>query len=389
LLIFLEGDQITASSWVLFAKRKLLDLKAGMARMGRQVAAKRFKIDNDTDISIKSVLGLDEIRIKVEIGLGGLFIADTGGQYEYHADLDHYRYGLKKFDNGLGLKTWYSRVGMSIGRGVAIPQGVSYYKGKVYTVDSIGWMDVWSESGEHLEEVELWSKVNPVGGSSQNYIHIRGDKIFVSANYNGNFYRVYEFDMAYNYVKEFPGPYGSASYGSMAIMSDPANNRLYIANSGFVGQTYGILVHEIDSGDYLGNEPTFGGEAYLCSGLFLYKGILHVADGINLRIIRYQVSDDTVKDVIDCTPFLPSWITLRALAVDDSGIYLTAYKNVPEPTELQVFVKKLSTDGLTEIKTGGVFMGNYNGGTVYGTEPPLAMRFWKPNWMDIKNSENK
>ena len=351
---------------------------------------KRFKVDNDTDISIKSVLGLDEIRIKVEAGLGGLFIADTGGQYEYHADLDHYRYGLKAFNKSLGLKTWYDRTGMSPSWGVAIPQGVSYYKKKVYTVDSIGYLDVWGEGGGYDSEIELWDKVNPVGGKSQNYVHVRGDKIFVSANYNGNFYRVYEFDLDYNYIKEYPGPYGFASYGSTAIAADIQNNRLYIGNTGiYVGEHYEILVHEIDTGTYLGSEPSYGGEDIICGGLFIFQGILYSTDTMNRRIIRHQLSDDTLLDPIDCNPFLPSWIPLRAIAVDDTGIYITAAKLTPGPTELEVFVKKLSLDGTQELRTGGVFMGPYSGGTIYGTDPPLAMRFNHPNWMDIKNSENK
>jgi len=388
LLIFLEGDQITASSWVLFAKRKLLDLKASMARMGQQVATKRFKINNNTDISIKSVLGLDEIKIKVESVMGGLFIADKDGAYEYHGDLDHYRYGLKSFNRTLGLKKWFDPwAHLTWTDHYPSLAGVSYNKGKVYTVDEWGLMNVFKADGAFIQQVILWSLVNPTGGKSQNYIHVRDNQIFVSANYNGNFYRVYKFDSDFNYLFEYPGPYGQASWGSVAIAADITNNRLYIGNDGYyIGEHYEILVHDLTAGTYLGSFSPLGGEDVICGDLCIFAGTLYSADGINRRIIKHDLATGDVLGSIDCNPYLPSWITLRAVRVDETGIWISAYKNTPLSTERYVYIKKIALDGSREIIAPAC---EWMGAAVPGTDPAKALRFGKPGWMDMKNSENK
>ena len=398
--LILQGEG--AANWVPWAKSKLANLRRLMALSGRDLMWERHPLPGEEQGShayVSSQAGREDIRISVIQPSGLLFIADIGGFYEYHDDLgaDHKRYGLKAFDKNLILKKWFDPWGsISPLREYYrySPAGVSYYKNKVYVVDNWGNLDIFTASGTYIEGVSLYTKVDPFGGKSQNCVHVRGDRIFVSANYLSGRYQAYEFDMEYNYVRQIPGPYGQGSWGSTAIASDPVNNRLYIGQNGyFVGEYYDILVHELDTGNYMWSLPTVGTEGLECGGMSINRGILYSSDASLQRIIRHDLSSGSLltEPVLDCSGFLLPGMMLQAIAVDDDGIWFSGHY-LPKPadaSQLTLYIKKISLDGLAELKSEGEFMGPYGLiDIVYGTAPANPYRFNQPGWMDLKKSEN-
>jgi hypothetical protein len=149
-------------------------------------------------------------------------------------------------------------------------------------------------------------------------------------------------------------------------------------------------MHDFENGTYLATLPWMGTEDILCGGLSIHKGILYSSDSINRMLIRYDLSNGSLIDPIDCNAFLPAWMPLKAVAVEDSGIWISAFKQTPDIGELEVYIKKLSLDGLTEMISVGEFMGAHTGAgsPLWGTEPPQPYRFNRPAWMDMKHSEN-
>ncbi len=71
--IKLFGDHNIAASWIPWAKSRLVALKTMMSDCGQQASTKRYSLE-DVEVVVRSILGMDEIRITATAGGPGLYI---------------------------------------------------------------------------------------------------------------------------------------------------------------------------------------------------------------------------------------------------------------------------------------------------------------------------